>query len=69
MVFTAIASDGELGEAEDGGLGFTSFRDGLEDAAAIAGPVERDLVEAACAYANGVSHGCMMNNLSRNGNV
>lgn len=56
LILTAVAGDGEFGEAEDGDVGFAGFGNGVEDAAAIAGPVERDLVKAACAYADGVGH-------------
>ena len=38
-------------------MSFACLSDGREDAAPVAGPVERELVEAACAYADGVSHG------------
>ena len=37
-------------------MSFACLSDGREDAAPVAGPVERELVEAACAYADRVSH-------------
>lgn len=61
MVFAAVAGDGEFGEAEDGDVGSAGLGDGFEDSPAVAGPVERDLVEAACAYADGVCHGGTLN--------
>ncbi len=68
LVLTAVAGDGEFGEAEDGDVGGAGLGDGFEDAAAVAGPVEGDLVEAACADADGVAHGKMMNAERRTSN-
>lgn len=46
-------------------MGFASLSDRLEDSAAVAGPVKRELVEAACAYADRVSHGQTLGDKSR----
>ena len=57
MILATISGNCELREAEDGNVSFACLSDGREDAAPVAGPVERELVEAACAYADRVSHG------------
>ena len=67
LVLTAVAGDGELGETEDGDVGVAGVRDALKDAATVAGPVEGDLVEAACAYTDGVSHGVTLSEMWKKG--
>ena len=57
LVLAAIAGDGEFGQAKDGDVSFAGVGDALKDAAAVAAPVHGNLVEAACAYSDGVSHG------------
>jgi len=56
LVLTAITCDGELGQAQDGDVGFPGLRDTLKDAASVAAPVHGNLVEASRAYSDGVAH-------------
>lgn len=57
LVLATVAGDGELGQAKDGDVGFAGVGETLKDAATVTAPVHGDLVEAARAYSDGVSHG------------
>lgn len=63
LVFTAVAGDGEFGEAEDGDVGLAGFFEAGEDAFAITDPVHGGLVEAAGSDSDHISHGGMITRL------
>jgi len=57
LVLAPIACDGEFREAKDRDFGVAGLLDRLQNAAAVPGPVHGNLIQAACAYSDGVSHG------------